>query len=307
MLLHICWISWQQVACILTTTKLLEYNWKFEFEKENIGQFGLNPLCQVYPLVCNLWWITLQDRHWGWAGLDLQHSQSCWSLRCRQMLPLGRGRCRCSGLGSGCPKGFHNPQQLQVPLWLGSMSFKCERSTVFSGFENVHSLLWCILSNNALLSRLFKFGFSSLLLTRFELSPRRSMEQMILNFCQRPNTKWSSTLNRSAFHKQFFLALFVFVKVQGHIVSLLVSSGFQQSSNLHGKNSPVALSWGRQKRSANWVCPANKGHPSQCGCWFSLPTGWHGKQTVTLLCVCTSSNLTTMHTYKQLYDCSDFM
>lgn len=68
--------------------------------------------------------IILQDRYWGWAGLDLQHGQSCRSLRCCAMLSLGWGGSRCSRAWSSCPEGLSGSQQLQVPLWLAGMGSK---------------------------------------------------------------------------------------------------------------------------------------------------------------------------------------
>ena len=76
-------------------------------------------MCSAFPFLC---W-PAQDRHWGRVRLGLPHGQSCWSLWCCAMLPLGWRWSRCCGPGSGCPESQWDPQQLQIPLWFGGLSF----------------------------------------------------------------------------------------------------------------------------------------------------------------------------------------
>lgn len=67
--------------------------------------------------------VLLQDGHWGWARSGLQHGQSCWSIRCCALLPLGWRRRWCCGPRSGRTEGQRGRKQLQVPLWVECMNF----------------------------------------------------------------------------------------------------------------------------------------------------------------------------------------
>lgn len=121
MLLHIRWLYRQQFAYILAKCFcVLKSSFLF------LAIFFSESLCFFFLSVMTLLCFGLQDGHWSWAGLDLQHGQVCWGLRCRSMLSLGWGRSRCSHAGSSCPEGLCSPQQLQVPLWFGGVASKLD-------------------------------------------------------------------------------------------------------------------------------------------------------------------------------------
>lgn len=70
----------------------------------------------------------------------------------------------------------------------------------------------------------------------------------------------------------------------------LLPPGFWPSAHLHGQDTFIPLSRGRQKGRAHGVHAANQGHPSERGRWLFVSTRRHGmlsfmlNQTVALLC-----------------------
>lgn len=68
-----------------------------------------------------------------------------------------------------------------------------------------------------------------------------------------------------------------FFKRSPGLFSQTKPTGLRQSSDLYGQDAPVPFSWGRQEGCAHRIRRANQGHSSQCGLWFPLPIGWHGR------------------------------